>query len=632
MDKPVESYLNPIRLPGIGPHLAGRPWWVGYVVALLLVGAMAGLRIALAPVAGVQNPLLAFLLVIVLAGYLGGRGPALVAVAGSVIAAHLVYWPIARALLGVGGWVVHILVFSTVGLLLAEGIHWLQQATRALSDSEHRLRSILDKAAAVVFLKDRAGRYAYVNSEVLRVSGFRPEQFIGKTEHEIFPPRIADAMRANDLRVWESGAPITTEESLSYNGGPTHHYIATKFLLEDSEGKPYLLCGIMTDITRQKRTEEALRLADRRKDIFLATLAHELRNPLAPIRHAVTLLKMPGLSREDAARARDIIDRQSQLMGRLLDDLLDVSRITRGSLELRMRTLDVASVIEPAVESVRPLMEARRHTVTIDVPPTPMYVQADAVRLSQVVANLLTNAAKYTEPGGRITLRAHRDGQTVVLRVIDTGIGIEPELLPHIFEMFSQGKSELQHAEGGLGIGLALVRGLLELHGGSVEARSEGPGRGSEFIVRLPAVTAPASADSSRDNGASAGSQTRCRILVADDNRDAADSLGILLEGAGHHVRKAYDGRAALEAAEAFRPDVVLLDIGMPGMDGYEVARRIRAQRWGREMTLVALTGWGQSQDRERARAAGFDHHITKPLEPERLANLLDSTHRAVNP
>jgi len=629
MEPPVASYLSQIRLPAIGPVFAGRCKWAGYVAALLLVITMAGLRVVLAPLAGVQNPLLAFLLVILVVGYLGGRGPAVLATFASAAAAHLVYWPIARALLGTGNWTVHILVFSTVGVLLAEGIHWLQQAAEALRESEQRLRTILDRAAAVVFLKDRNGRYTYVNQEVLRLSGLRPDQLIGKTEYEVFPYEVAESMHANDLRVWQSGMPLTTEEALPNPDG-AHHYIATKFLLSDSAGKPYLLCGIMTDITRQKRTEEALRIADRRKDIFLATLAHELRNPLAPIRHAVTLLKMPNLSARDADRARNIIDRQSQHMGRLLDDLLDVSRITRGSLELRKRTLDIASVIDSAVESVRPLMEGKRHTVVVEIAETPLYVEGDAVRLSQVIANLLTNAGKYTEPGGRIDVRVQSQGGEVVVRVIDNGIGIARDVLPHIFEMFAQGKSELQHAEGGLGIGLALVRGLLELHGGTIEARSAGPGRGSEFIVRLPAKSPAMSTDAPEPQAVSPSRHDGRKVLIADDNRDAADSLGLLLEGSGHHIRKAYDGRAALEAAEHFQPEVALLDIGMPGLDGYEVAQRIRSQPWGRKITLVALTGWGQTQDRERAMAAGFDYHVTKPVEPERLATLLESARRAV--
>jgi PAS domain S-box-containing protein len=626
---PVDSRFSQIRLPGIGPHFTGRFRWAGYALALLLTACMALARLALSPLLGTEAPLLPFVLVIAASGYLGGRGPGIVSVIASIAAAHLLFVEFPHAGYNALAWVGHLTLFATVGMLITEGIHRLQRAAGALRDSERRMRAILDRASAVVFFKDAEGRYLFVNEEFLRIFALERSFVLGKTEKELFPTSVANELRDHDLRVWTSGTPYTGEEVVPQTDG-LHAYVSTKFLLRDAEGAPYALCGIATDITAQKNTEEALRQADRRKDIFLATLSHELRNPLAPIRHAARLLRLPRTSPRDVERAQEIIERQSQHLSRLLDDLLDVSRITRGSVELRKQLVSISSTIDTALEAARPLIEARGHTLTVDVSPQPMYVYADGVRLSQVLANLLTNAAKYTPNGGSIRIQGRREKGMVVLRVMDNGVGIAPDVLPRIFEMFSQGRSERQHAEGGLGIGLALVRGLLELHGGTVEARSAGTGRGSEFIVRVPegddVVTIEDVFESSRVLEPSLTEPVK--VLIADDNRDAADSLAILLWRDGHDVRKAYDGRAALEAAQVFRPDIALLDIGMPGLNGYEVAQRMREEGWGREVTLIAITGWGQAQDRERALAAGFDHHVTKPVEPERLQALLASTRK----
>jgi PAS domain S-box-containing protein len=622
MNQSADSYFSQIPLPSIGPRLVGRFRWAAYAVALLLAVVMALGRLALAPILGTQAPLLPFVLVVAAVGYLGGRGPALLASIASAAAAHLFFRHSDGIEYETVAWAGHLTLFVLIGALIAEVIHGLQRAQAALRNSDERLRAILDRASVVVFFKHRDGRYLFVNEEFLRIFAIERDAVIGKNEFEIFPGATAAELREHDLRVWQSGTPLTVEETVRQTDGP-HTYVSTKFLLRDGGRAPYALCGIATDITDQKHIEEALREADRRKDVFLATLSHELRNPLAPIRHAAIVLRTPGVSANDVQQARDIIERQSQHLSRLLDDLLDVSRITRGSLELRKETLDISSVIDTALEAVLPHLKARNHTVTLDVPGVPLRVEADAVRLSQVLANLLTNAVRYTQPGGAIRIQAQLENEAVVLRVIDNGIGISADLLPRIFEMFSQGKSEHQHSQGGLGIGLALARGLLDLHGGTIEARSGGPGHGSEFIVRVPARSATSIAGLTERMPAHSSSNDACKVLVADDNRDAADSLSILLQRDGHEVLKAYEGNAALAAAEAFRPDVALLDIGMPGLNGYEVAEQIRAQPWGREITLIALTGWGQAQDRQRALAAGFDHHVTKPVEPEKLQALV---------
>jgi PAS domain S-box-containing protein len=373
------------------------------------------------------------------------------------------------------------------------------------------------------------------------------------------------------------------------------------------------------DVTDRKRAEDALRLADRRKDEFLATLAHELRNPLAPIRHAAKISQMPHATEEQLRWSNDVIDRQVEHMARLLDDLLEVSRITRGKLELRKERLALKSSLRAVVETVRPLIEARGHQLTIDLPEASIHLDADPVRFAQIFSNLLTNAAKYTDPGGVIGVRVSLDGErgeSVVIAVRDNGIGIAPELLPQLFEMFSQATSALERSEGGLGIGLSLARGLVLLHGGSIEARSLGLGRGSEFVVTLPLAGAtPRSEGASAASAATAAAHERLRVLVADDSRDNADSCAMLLRISGHDVLTAYSGHDALALAEKFTPQLALVDIGMPGMNGYEVARRIRAAEWGADMMLVAVTGWGQVEDKRQAEAAGFDHHLVKPID-----------------
>ena len=365
-----------------------------------------------------------------------------------------------------------------------------------------------------------------------------------------------------------------------------------------------------------------LKEADRRKDEFLAILAHELRNPLAPIRNAVQIFRAKGPPSAELQWATELIDRQVSQMTRLVDDLLDVSRITRGKIDLRKERVELETVVKSAVEASRPLIEKWGHKLTVSIPPLPIFIEADQTRMAQVILNLLNNSAKYTDQGGRIWLTAERQGDEVSIRIRDSGIGIPKEMLPRIFDMFTQVDQSLERTEGGLGVGLTLVQRLVEMHGGRVEARSDGPGKGSEFVVRLPVV---------REVNESAPAQvvdqvnkpSARRILIVDDNRDSADSLGMLLSMMGNKVYTAQDGLEAVGAAAAFQPDVVLLDIGLPKLNGYEACRRIREQEGGERMLLVALTGWGKEEDRRRSKEAGFDHHLTKPIEFDALQKLL---------
>jgi signal transduction histidine kinase/CheY-like chemotaxis protein len=368
----------------------------------------------------------------------------------------------------------------------------------------------------------------------------------------------------------------------------------------------------------------ALRDADRRKDVFLAMLAHELRNPLAPIRNSVQIFRAIGPPTSELQWATEVIDRQVHQMTRLVDDLLDVSRITTGKIELRRTRVELAAVVNAAVEASRPLIEKRGHDLVVILPREPAFLEADSARLSQVLMNLLNNAAKYTDGNGRISVTAERIEDQIRISVKDTGIGIPRDMLPHVFEMFTQVERSLERAEGGLGIGLTLVQRLVEMHGGTVEARSEGPGKGSEFIVQLPSLREetdqPPEGHMDSENLAP---QIKRRILVVDDNRDSAESLVVLLRMMGNEVRTAHDGLEAVETASEFYPDVILLDIGLPKLDGYEVARRVRQNPAAGKTVLIALTGWGQEEDRRRSREAGFDHHLTKPIDFDTLQELL---------
>jgi signal transduction histidine kinase len=371
-------------------------------------------------------------------------------------------------------------------------------------------------------------------------------------------------------------------------------------------------------------SRDALTEADRRKDVFLATLSHELRNPLAPIRTATRVLETPGLSSADLERSRSIIARQVRHMASLLDDLLDISRITRGVLALKNEPVDLHALMEAAIETAQPLLTAKQHAFRIEWPAAPIGLMADPLRLTQVIANLLTNAAKYTHRGGHIVLGARSHPSSIEIYVRDDGIGIAAGMLPRVFDMFSQIDRGNEHSEGGIGIGLALVKGFVELHGGTAEARSAGLEQGSEFVVRLPSsLRTQTPVPPAPENLPPRESASARRVLIADDNRDGAEIMAMLLMHSGFEVQLAHAGPEALAIAERQKPDFAVLDIGMPGMSGYEVARAIRSQTWGAAITLIAVTGWGQEDDKRKAKEAGFDHHLTKPIDPGALERLM---------
>jgi signal transduction histidine kinase/DNA-binding response OmpR family regulator len=479
--------------------------------------------------------------------------------------------------------------------------------------------------SAAIVLSDPPSGASGVALATSGPDGVRVEDLAGRDQ---LPPSLAQAMEQEHDPIPEGtlvlAVPLRTR-------GRTQAILA---LAREGTGREFGQVDRATAEALASRAAIALdnarlyrevQLADRQKNEFLSMLAHELRNPLAPIRNAIEVMKLRGELPHELGWARDVIDRQNRQLSRLVDDLLDVSRITRGKIELRTQPLEMAAVVAQAVEASRPFIESKRHDLSVTVSPDPLHLVGDPARLAQVLTNLLINAAKYTEEGGRITLSAHRDGLDVVVAIRDTGIGIPPDMLKSVFDLFIQVEQAIDRSQGGLGVGLTLVRRLVEMHGGSVSATSAGLGQGSEFVVRIPALesapAAPAPATRTSRNGARP--VKALRVLVVDDNADTADTLSALLELEGHLVRRAHDGPTALAAADTFRPDAVVLDLGLPGMDGFEVARRLRNRPGGPGPVLVAVSGYGQDEDRNRSRQAGFDHHLVKPTEIGTLRSVL---------
>jgi len=499
-----------------------------------------------------------------------------------------------------------------------------KEAEKALRKSERLYRAIGESINYGVWVCDREGRNVYASDSFLKLVGYTQEQCSNLGWAAALHPDDAHQTIEAWNEVVRTGAVWYREHRIRGRNGIYHAVLAQGVPIRGEDGEISGWAGINLDISRLKSTEEALRLADRRKDEFLATLAHELRNPLAPVRHAVKVLESKSIKADQDQWARDVISRQVRRMALLLDDLLDVSRITQGRLDLKFETVTLNSIVDAAVETARPLIETKQHRLTIELPDQALMLTVDPLRLSQALSNLLTNSAKYMDEGGQIILRVSLSSEELVLSVKDTGIGVEPEALAGLFEMFSQVNSAIARSEGGLGIGLSLVKGLISLHGGTIDARSSGAGQGSEFTIHLPrTVVAPIPAKTEEPPPAQPNTASGRSVLLADDNRDAADSLAMLLEMNGHRVTVGYNGEQALRLARQSVPSVMILDIGMPDITGYEVARRVRDEPWGANVYLIAVTGWGQTEDKARATAAGFDHHLTKPVDPDEVENIL---------
>lgn len=507
-----------------------------------------------------------------------------------------------------------------------------KQAEESLREAEQQFRTLADTIPQLAWMAHADGSIFWYNQRWYDFTGTTPEEMEGwgwQSVHDADElPRVLEKFRTSlaSGQDWEDTFPLRRHD------GEMRWHLSRMLPVRDDHGKIVRWFGTNTDITDQIEAANELRElaanlseADRRKDVFLATLAHELRNPLAPIRNALSVLKHNEDNPQAFDETREMLERQVQQMVRLIDDLLDLSRISRNRIDLRKEDVVLREVIDHAVETCRPIIDEAEHTLTVNLPAEPIHLHADKVRLAQIFLNLLNNSAKYTERGGKIELTARVEGSEVVVSVQDNGIGIPAGMLAHVFDMFTQIDPSLERAQGGLGIGLTLVKRLVEMHGGAIEARSAGPGLGSTFTVRLP-KSAPRAPQPKPATDAAAGMPApRRKILVVDDNRDSARSLAMLLKLGGHEVHTAFDGMEAFSAAESVQPEVVLLDIGLPKLNGYEVARKIRDQKWGGSIVLVALTGWGQDEDRRKSKEAGFDHHFVKPVEQGALNSYLAS-------
>jgi len=492
----------------------------------------------------------------------------------------------------------------------------------ALAESEERFRLLVDGVQEyAIFMLDPQGIVVSWNRGGEMIKGYEASEIVGSHFSLFYPQEaVLHGKPAWELEMAKRYGSFEDEGWRIRKDGSRFWANVVITSLRDKDGNLRGFAKVTRDMTERRKIEQ-LEEADRQKDQFLALLAHELRNPLAPIRTALDVLRQPNATPDVAVQAREIAERQLRHMARLLDDLLDVSRIREGRIELRKEALEVAAALRSAA---RLAIDDRRHELTVTYPATPIFVSADPVRLEQVLGNLLNNAIKYTDPGGKIWLTAERGNGEVIIRVRDSGIGIEPLMIPRVFDLFVQGERRTEHSAGGVGIGLSVVKKLIELHDGRVEVFSAGPGKGSEFVVVLPSVEPGSRERNAVTDQSSAPAPARTlRVLLVDDNADSADGLALLLDLHDHDVRVAYDGESALEAARSFRPDVALLDIGMPSMNGYELARRLRAAPETKKTLLVAMTGWGQEEDRRKGREAGFAHHLVKPFEPSAVQKLL---------
>jgi PAS domain S-box-containing protein len=588
----------------------------GYLFALILTVVAWLLSFASQVFIGPPVSALPYVMAIVVAAGVGGLNPGLFA---TVVGFAVVYYNIHTH--DVGSYppargVLTLVFFALLGVMVSVLCELLYRYRREAL----RQARFCEEAHDAIFAWQLEGPVLYWNRAADELYGFDRAAAFSATTHPL--------LGAKNHAVFED-VKATLQRTGQWMGELSHHTSDGREVRVESrmrlitEGTERTVVEADRDVTERMHTLTALREADRRKDEFLATLAHEIRNPLAPIRNELEILRVARGNSDVIERSRAVMERQLAHLVHLVDDLMDVSRITRGKLELRREKLSLDAALLAAAETSRPLIEAAHHNLVLNLPPQPLYVRGDLTRLAQIFSNLLNNAAKYTPPGGHIALTARRVEHEAVIEIRDSGVGIAAEALPDIFEMFAQANRARGLTHGGLGIGLALVHGLTEMHGGTVHVQSEGVGLGSTFTVRLPVLEVHEHEIPSAQPAVVNPVVARRRVLVADDNLDAAESLAMLLTMMGHEVRAANDGAQAVEQADQFRPDLILMDVGMPKLDGLQAATQIRSFAWGASPVIVALTGWGQEADRQRSKAAGCDEHLVKPLDFERLSELL---------
>lgn len=601
-----------------------------YLVACAIAVATTSVRTALTPALGTHSPLLPALAAVLAAVVVSGRGPGRVAIAlCSIITTMAVYpWPTTTEF---AQWTGHVVLFISIGVCMTEVVHSLQllqrrqlASMRAAQQAESHAQAaaaqlllIADSVPVLIAYVDSHQRYRFNNRQYEEWFGVEAKDLHGKHVREVLGTAAYDTLKPGMLQALD-GRAAHFEAEVPYRTGGTRHVSVHYVPDMDAESNVCGFFALIEDVSERHRSSAALRDAERRKDEFLAMLSHEMRNPLAAIVNGTLLLNQPS---PDANRVRGVaalLQRQTAQLTRIVDDLLDVARISRGTVELHREIVNVESAIDAAVEGLKPQLDRKHQRVNVIRSSHPSMVDADRLRLSQVFSNLISNASKYSAPHSPITVVIdERDGHAVV-QVRDEGQGIDAQLLPLVFELFTQGERTLERREGGLGIGLTIVRSLIQMHAGTVEARSAGGGQGSEFIVRLPLCRQPADSPSARVRA----SESK-RILLVDDNVDAVETLALLLQSEGHVVRVCHDGAHALHELTHYPAQVVLLDIGLPSMDGYEVAQAIRARPETAHVLLVALTGYGRPEDRDAALRAGFDAHLAKPVGIDRLLELL---------
>jgi PAS domain S-box-containing protein len=624
-------------------HRTSRSALARYLAVPVAVATALLLRLVLWPEMQYELPFLLLWPAVMFCAWYGGLGPGLLATMVSAFAAYRFLIEPSHAfsrtdpngILGTGLFVLLGFCISLLSHRLRLAKLRIEEDAQEIFSQREWLRVTLGSIGDGVIATDRDGNITFLNSVAESLTGWSQKEATGQPMEKVFPI-VNESTRASVVNPVRK--VLKTQEVVSL---ANHTVLIAKDgnerPIDDSaapiRGDDENTLGVVLvfrDVSERRRLENEIQKrmrdlaeADRHKNQFLAMLGHELRNPLAPARIALALLRQVRPENPRFGWAREVLERQVQQIARLVDDLLDLSRISTGKIRLQKEAVEVHDVLERAVEISRPLMEARKQELSESLPPQPVWLDGDATRLAQVVSNLLNNAAKYTPEGGHIWLTAAQEADAVVIQVRDNGIGIAPQMLPHIFDLFAQADCSLERSQGGLGLGLTLVRKLVELHGGSIRASSSGLGRGSEFEVRLRALQqAPAPpAPSGAPEPVSVCSGRR--VLVVDDNRDAAETLGVLLRTWDLDVRLAYDGPSALKSADSFQPEVILLDIGLPGMDGYEVARQVRRRPGLERPLLIALTGYGQESDRRRSHEAGFDRHIVKPVDPEQLMALV---------
>lgn len=614
-----------------------------YLVAVITTAFVLLLRFALSGILGDAALFFPFVIAITISAWYGGLKAGLVATFLSAIAAVYFFVPPYYTLriedAKIAATLVFFVIASVTISLVCDALHAarrrvelseaaamqhlsdLERRDRALRDAQDQLHMITDSMSALVTRCTRDLKYSWVSRPYAdwlkqpreKIVGAAISDVIGRTAFAALRPYYESVLRGETVRL---------EQEVDFLSLGPRWINAVYTPTMGSDGVPDGWVGVVIDIDAQKRSEAALRATDRRKDNFLAILAHELRNPLAPLRSSLAILKQPTADPTVAHQARNIMERQLSHMVRLVDDLLDLSRINSDKLELQKQPVLLTDVVSQAVETVRPLIIDANHELIIELPKESIQLNADTVRLSQAFANLLNNACKFTQSGGRISLSSVCEDGHVLVTIRDNGQGIPADLNTNIFEMFTQGNQNIERQHGGLGIGLALVKRLVEMHDGEVSARSNPDGPGSEFVVRLP-LSLDKSAKESNTLNASGVPIKPLQVLVVDDNVDTAESLCLFVQMAGNIARTANDGEEALNLANQFKPDVVLLDVGLPKLNGYDVAKAIRQQEWGRRTMLIAITGWGQVEDKARSREAGFDHHLVKPIDPETLITLI---------